>query len=550
MNRQTAIIDGVWIFCFGLASTVWCLSAAATLGATFDEPTYIYCGLEHWRTGSYKLLMRLGTMPLAVDIQTLPVHFLEIWRRASVPFAEALRWARGMTLLFWWILLFYTLRAGRMIAGNWGGRLAVAFLACEPLVLGHAALATSDVAVAACLLVLSVEFYRGREKRWPRRLALPAILYGLAILAKASALVLGPVCLLVIEAERIWRAAQSPAETVVSRERVRRSCVDVLIIMAGGLIVTVLYCGSDWTTERTFIEWAQTLPARRVHDAMLWISTHLKIFTNAGEGLVQQIKHNIRGNGAFILGHEYPRAAWFYFPAALTMKLSLSLLVGVAVIAALCRAAFRNWACLLTIVLLIYSLTFRVQIGVRLMLPVIVFLCVGLASAATIAFRQLHGAKRIVLTIWLVAGISSTMVAAVRVWPYGICFTNAAWGGTANGYRLLSDSNYDWGQGLPDLRKWARQHNVAEIDVWYFGSDPSLNVAPLRGLPLHLRPAEDVAPAVQGKLVAVSTTLLYGAYGRAPGSVRDIAAWFRERQPIDRTMTFFIYDFREVALTR
>src|SRR4029077_4903462 len=142
-------------------------------------------------------------------------------------------------------------------------------------------------------------------------------------------------------------------------------------------LVTFLYCGSDWTTERTFIEWAQTLPVGKVHDAMLWISEHFRIFTNAGDGLAQQIKHNIRGQNAFILGHEYRRAIWFYFPVALTMKMSLSLLAGVAVIAAVYRAALRNWACLIAAVLLVFSVTCRVQIGIRLVLPLIAFLCVG-----------------------------------------------------------------------------------------------------------------------------------------------------------------------------
>jgi hypothetical protein len=120
-----------------------------------------------------------------------------------------------------------------------------------------------------------------------------------------------------------------------------------------------------------------------------------------------------------------------------------------------------------------------------------------------------------------------------------------AWGGTANGYRLLSDSNYDWGQGLPDLRKWQQAHNEAQLEVWYFGSDPSVNVPPLRALPLH-RPANvDLVEAVSGKVIAVSTTLLYGAYTQDSVPASQAAAFFRNLRPIDRTTTFLIYDFRD-----
>ena len=544
MRRRIVLADGVWLLCFGVASTIWCLSVAATLGPTFDEPTYIRDGLQHWQTGSYKQLMRLGTMPLAVDVQTLVVRLVQWWRGTPLSFDQALRCARAGTLVFWWALLFYALRAGRMIGGNWSGRIAVALVASEPVLLGHAALATADVPVSACLLALTVEFCSGRESRWPRRIALPAVLYGLAILAKASALVLGPICLLVVEADRVWRASPLSTAITTQRQSIRRRLTDIFTITVAGLLLTFVYCGSDWTTERTFVEWAQTLPAGKIHDAMLWTSEHLKIFTNAGEGLAQQIKHNIRGHGAFILGHVYRRAVWFYFPVALSMKLSLALLIGVAVIAAVYRAALRNWACLLAVALLTISLTFRVQIGIRLILPLIAFLCIGIGAATAIALRQLHGWKRGLVTIWLVAGVSSAVWASVRVWPHAICFTNAAWGGTTNGYRLLSDSNYDWGQGLPDLRKWTEAHNESELNVWYFGSDPSVRVAPLKELPLHLLNEQDLVEAVNGKVVAVSLTLLYGSYTNDV-SARNAVALFRSRQPIDRTMTFFIYDFRQ-----
>ena len=170
--------------------------------------------------------------------------------------------------------------------------IAVALVACEPVLLGHSALATSDIAVVACLLVLVVEFRAGREGAWPRRLLLPAILYGLAILAKASALVYGPLFLLTVEAERLWCVHD---RRPISREIIRSSLLDLLIIGAGGLGFTFLYCGSDWTTERTFIEWAQTLPPGKFHDVMRWTADHLRIFTNAARALLN--KSNIISAG-------------------------------------------------------------------------------------------------------------------------------------------------------------------------------------------------------------------------------------------------------------
>src|SRR5205085_2927765 len=110
-------VDVLWLLIWGLASSAWCLAAAQELGATFDEPFYISKGLEHWRMGSYKPLLKAGTMPLPVDVTTLPLY---VWERflgiAWDPVQDMDRLlpvARASTLVFWWLLLFYGWRAGR-----------------------------------------------------------------------------------------------------------------------------------------------------------------------------------------------------------------------------------------------------------------------------------------------------------------------------------------------------------------------------------------------------------------------------------------------------
>ena len=83
--------DIIWVLAFGIVSSVWCLTASHKLSAAFDEPTYLTQGLERWRTGECKGLMRLGTMPLPVDVETLPPLLM-----AGVRFILA-----GAILLLW-----------------------------------------------------------------------------------------------------------------------------------------------------------------------------------------------------------------------------------------------------------------------------------------------------------------------------------------------------------------------------------------------------------------------------------------------------------------
>ncbi len=133
-SRSGCGYDWLWFLSFGIASSLWCWTAARELGATFDEPVYIRRGLEVWRTGSHQGLLQLGTMPLPVDVDTLPLYLWERWHGIRLDPEESLDrllpWARLGTLAFWWLLLVYARLAGRQLAGGWGGRLAVAFIAC------------------------------------------------------------------------------------------------------------------------------------------------------------------------------------------------------------------------------------------------------------------------------------------------------------------------------------------------------------------------------------------------------------------------------------
>jgi hypothetical protein len=528
--------DWFWIAAWMIGSSLYCVTSAAQLGATFDEPLYIARGLERWRSGSHAGLLRLGTMPLPADVQTLPLYLRERW--SGVPFDpntdldRLLPWARAANLAFWWLLLGYGWLAGHELAGRRGGRLAVALLACEPSLLAHASLATTDVAVSACVLALAYHFRTGREAAWPRRLAVPALWFAAAVLAKASALVIGPLCLLAIEAQR--RAA--------GRGTLAR---DLIWILAVGLVLVFLYCGSDWKAEPSFVAWARDLPPEsRLRPAMIWLAEHLRIFSNAGEAIVRQVRHNLRGHGTFLLGESHPRAPWYYFPAAMSIKLSEPLLLAPVFALVIRRRSLVNWALLSAALLVVYSLTFRVQLGIRMVLPVVVLGIAGIAATlAQLGEAVNPSRRRSLLRAVPIVAVAWTVLAALAAWPHALAYVNRFWGGSAEGYRLVSDSNYDWGQGLPELRRWAQQRGLTEIDVWYFGTDPAIHAAPFRVLPLHAMPIRepgDVPVHTRAAYLAASTTLVYGL--AQSDAHRAAALFLRVRRPAARTSTFLIYD--------
>ncbi len=96
-------------------------------------------------------------------------------------------------------------------------------------------------------------------------------------------------------------------------------------------------------------------------------------------------------------------------------------------------------------------------------------------------------------------------VETLLVCPRFLTFVNFAVGGPANGWRLLSDSDFDWGQGLIDLRNWMQRQHVRSVALAYFGFvDPA--VYGVRFLPI-IHPGDN-------QYVAVSSYFLDGLENR------------------------------------
>ncbi|HEX4592513.1 MAG TPA: hypothetical protein VH120_21470, partial [Gemmataceae bacterium] len=368
---RTSWRDWLWVLVCAALSSIWILTAARQLSATYDETAYLKVGLERWRTGSMRTLVRMGTMPLPVDVCTLPLYLAEraTGRRIDLE-AEMSDWlplARAGTLVFWWLLLIYAWRLGNLLGGPWAGRWAIGVLAVEPSFLGHAALATTDLASAACLLALAFHYRVARERQrqtrdtrhetrdktvlvsWPS-LIVPAVWFAAALLAKASAVVYGPIVILAAEANyRLSKSWREERFGLVSRVSCLVSVIPVFAVAGLGFILAGLYCG----------RWSRLV-----------------------EVIAFQIRHNHDGHGGtFLLGRWSDAPLWYYFPTLLTIKLPLPLLVAPLGIALLRPRALVNWPIAAAAAMLLLSLTCHIQIGVRYLLPAMAFGAVGLAGA-------------------------------------------------------------------------------------------------------------------------------------------------------------------------
>jgi hypothetical protein len=556
MRSRTIWLQYLALAAILIVSSIWCLTAARNLGATFDEPLYLRCGLAFWHnTGGNDLLLHGGTMPLPPDVDALALRIAEHVRGAAwnpeVDLPQMLPIGRTGALVFWWILLIYAWKTGKLIGGAAGGLLAAAMIAIEPIMPGNACLATSDVALTGMVLAASFYFAAGRTSAWTRRVGLPSIFCGLAILSKASGLIFTVLCMVAAEVERLWPAmtAESPEPATFAgwvkawRQRLVPLWHDLRQIIGIALLITIVYCGSGWHPQWSFLAWAKRLPPDSIFaPPMLWLAGNLRIFNNAISGLWYQFHHNMHGQSAFLLG-RVKRSFWYYFPLALTIKLSIPIFIITITLVCLRPRALRNSAIAAAGALLAFSFLMRLQIGVRLVLPLAAFLIVGIAGACANTWRSSpSGWKSGLLAAEVLLAIVWTGSASLHLWPQGICYTNELWGGTPSGYLLLSDSNYDWGQGLPELQRWRQNRGLKRIAVFYFGKDPRIadpgffSISPLEFSVARL---PEIARRQQLRYLAVSITLVYGVY--YDGSE------IRKLTPVARTQTFLIYDLDRLA---
>lgn len=63
------------------------------------------------------------------------------------------------------------------------------------------------------------------------------------------------------------------------------------------------------------------------------------------------------------------------------------------------------------------------------------------------------------------------LISTIISFPYYLSYYNILAGGTNNGYKIATDSNYDWGQDIKRLGKWVRDNDIEKIYVHLFSAN-------------------------------------------------------------------------------
>jgi hypothetical protein len=251
------------------------------------------------------------------------------------------------------------------------------------------------------------------------------------------------------------------------------------------------------------------------------------------DGFRSQLSHQQLGHEAFLLGRRSTDGWWYYQLVALAVKSTYvelaALATAIVAFVTLGRAhtALRVWGLAFAAILGL-SMTSHVSIGVRYVL-----LVVPLAVMAATAW-VVNGPTRSAAAVIGAAALAVQLAVAYGAAPRHLSYFNGFAGGPMNGYRILADSNVDWGQDLPAMRQVLASVGAHEPVAAYFGSA----VPDDYGVHVWLWDIAGADVKRRADWIVVSATYLDGVY--VPN---DAFEGFRSIAPTARpTPSLFVYD--------
>ena len=549
---------------------------------TSDEAYTLFAGYLHLTTGNASICPAYP--PLTKDVGALPFLVL----RPRVPpmtDAEAsdfrggriflyanqadrvLFAARAAMTVFPLILALLVFLAAWEMFGPGPAFVALGLVVFEPNFLAHGPLVTNDVALACGLFATVYAFWRYVANPNVWRLAVAGIAAGLALAAKHSGVILFPILLLLALAElvahwwtgrRIDSASNQPERTTgpdgdaaagllripgpsVHRLFLRLALGLIFVVVVSWVVLWAFY-GFRYSAKPMTSLPASTLatsPApggSHLGAAVISLARRYHALPEAFlDGFVFFLATATRPT--YLFGRLYPHGVWFYFPAAMAIKSTLGflLLLALASVAGLlrtCRVARRSfWMLIPAAAYLAASMTSHLNIGLRHILPAYPFLIV-LAAAGGWGLGQRHRAWGCLLGVLILIHAGSSW----RAFPNYLAYSNELWGGTSKTYRVLTDSNVDWGQGLPAVKRYLSSHAGTPCWLAYFGTvDPAYY-----GIPCALltttsagiwgRPLGETPPVIEGTVLVSATEMSGQAWG--PGELNPYDQ-FRTARPVD-----------------
>lgn len=404
--------------------------------------------------------------------------------------AAILPWARApmllLTLLLGWAVFAYARRLG----GNWAGLLCLSVYVSTMTFIAFGPLVITDLPITLFSVLTLWRFAEVWQNPTRKNIILFSLCLAAALLSKFTAGILF-LAFVAFALSTRWRAVPSqPADKPEARIwRRARWRATLKAIFGAALVIYLFYFIFSIHQPTDALNRLGHSPAtepfrRLLMPAWLYLRGMLLVIITGSRP-------------TFILGRSYPHGVWFYFPIVFLLKSHPAFLALLALAAALGLALKKklrkqpdtqiipdnlaiHWRVLWVslIVFTGFCLLSRLDISIRHFSIPIALLILLLAPLPRLikCLRVFSLTSARIAAITVVILVLACLSTAVRIYPYYFPYLNAlSFGHPA--YELMNDSNTDWNQSLPEVRRFAEQHNLQKINLDEYGfTDPTITV--------------------------------------------------------------------------
>jgi 4-amino-4-deoxy-L-arabinose transferase-like glycosyltransferase len=514
-DRSQSLLDRPWVTITGVILLLLVLEGQLLYSVrreslTWDEGDHIFAGymsLKHHDFGLNPEHPPLVKMVAALPLQNMTLREPQLQNRYfkteaylsggdfifQNDFETIIFRARMAASIFALMVALLAFLTAREMFGTGAGFIALLLVVFEPNFLAHGALVTTDTGAACCLLASIYAFYRYTKSPSRGRLAVLGLAAGIFFITKHSAVLL-PAMLILLAITELLRRRQ-----VGDESRLRQA-----LRLAGAFVIAaVIAVGIMWTGYG--FRYSARPAGQQINPLLESTLGNLSPLEGKAVTLMARWKllpeswlyglADVRSVAniwpSYIFGKVYAHGVWFYFPVAFVIKATLTTLIFLPLIVyAIATGKLRSWREILFLSLppLLYfciSMTSKLNIGVRHILLVFIFLLVLAGGAAwSLICKDRRWA-------WPIGAlILFHVISSLRAFPTSyIAYANELWGGPANIHKYLTDSTTDWGQQLKAVKRYVDQRGIQQC--WFaYTVEPAI---PFRayGIPCQTLPTMD-----------------------------------------------------------
>ncbi|WP_319583389.1 hypothetical protein [uncultured Pseudodesulfovibrio sp.] len=456
-------------------------SAQTAFVQVYDEPAHIACGMEWLDKGTYQY--ECQHPPLTRIMAALGPYIAgstsmgksDMWDEGNAilysgNYMETLQRARFGNLLFFLIASLGVAWVAWSLFGPAESVASVFVFTMMPSILGHSAVATTDMGPAAFLAPTMLMFVIWLNKPSMVNSTLLGLLVAGSVFTKYSNVLFVGVGVIAVLLLFLLKGKKSVRSVLQS---LRRTPVVLLVFFLAAWACFRFSVRPVLGFEKEMF-WIEYLSAK-FHVSKEFLLSLVSIPIPLSEfvrGLAAVVKHNdIQGHMAYLLGKTSPHGWWYYYLVVLAVKIPLSALAAYAtglffmVRDTVNKTNRKYWFLTVLPFVFLFSAMFlsHINIGIRHILPLLPFIAI---TAGFGLVRLFHQSGRVAL---LGAVLAVSLVAtSVLAHPYYISYFNLI--ARKEPYRYLVDSDLDWGQYVGELSAYLKENEVPRLSIAYAGT--------------------------------------------------------------------------------